>query len=135
MVKSPGRLRATARIAVLIGAVGSAGFLLRAGQRTPPLLLVIMSLWVLSPFVAIAWADAVSKHWPVFTRAGLYGVTLAIALTSLAVYAHNAVRPRTAQAGFVFVVVPLISWVLMAIVLPIVALISCGLARRATPPG
>ena len=46
-----GPLGAAALIAVLAGAVGSVGLLLRSGQRTPRLLLVIMAIWVLSPFI------------------------------------------------------------------------------------
>ena len=42
---------------MLVGAVGSVGFLLRAGQRTPRLLLVLFVLWVLSPFMAVVLAD------------------------------------------------------------------------------
>jgi hypothetical protein len=125
-----GHLRAAALIAVLVGAVGSVGFLLRAGQRTPRLLLVLFVLWVLSPFMAVVLADVVSKRWSVLTRATLYCVMLVLTLGSLAIYGDDALRPRRAQAGFVFVVVPLASWLLIAIVVPIAALVSRRLSRR-----
>ena len=54
-----GRLCAAALIAVVVGAAGSVGLLLRAGQRTPRLLLVLMTIWVLSPFIALVWANVV----------------------------------------------------------------------------
>ena len=123
-------LRRLALIAVLVGALGAAGFLLRAGQRTPRLLLTILLLWVLSPFMAVVLADLVSKRWAILTRATLYGMTLVVTLGSLITYVNDALRPRKAQAGFVFVVVPLVSWVLIAVVVPIAALIAGRLSRR-----
>ena len=69
-----GPLRTMGLVAVVIGAVGSAGFFLRAGQHTPRLLLLLMAIWVFSPFVALVWANVVSKRWSVLTRAALYSV-------------------------------------------------------------
>ncbi len=126
----PGRLRAAALIAVLVGAVGSVGLLLRAGQRTPRLLLVLFFFWVLSPFVALVLAHAVSKRWSVLTRATLYNVMLVVTLGSLAIYGYDALRPRKAQAAFWYVLVPPASWLLIAIVVPIAALISGRRSRR-----
>ena len=88
-----GLLRAVALIAVMAGAVGSIGLMLRAGQRTPRFLLVLFFIWVLSPFVALTWANVVSKRWPVLTRATLYGVTLVITLGSLAYYGKLILPP------------------------------------------
>jgi hypothetical protein len=126
-----GLLRAAARIAVVIGAVGSIGLMLHAGQHTPRLLLVLFVPWVLSPFIAAAWADVVSKRWAKFTRATLYIAMLFITLGSLAIYGHDALSPPRAKAAFVFVVVPATSWLLIAIIVPISALISGRLPRRA----
>ena len=110
------RLQAAAIVAGLVGAVGSFSFMLRAGRRNGSLfLMVIMTVWVLSPFVALAWANLISKGWPVLNRTILYGVMLVLTVASLAVYGVNAVLPPKAQAAFVFVVVPPLSWLLMAI--------------------
>src|SRR5713226_4949856 len=88
-----GRLRATGLIAVLFGAAGSVGLMLRAGH--PPLFLrVLFLIWVLSPFAALLLADMVSKRWPVLTRATLYSVMLVITVGSLAIYGHDALWPR-----------------------------------------
>ena len=125
-----GRLRAAALIAVLVGAAGSLGLMLRAGQRSPRLLLVLFTVWVLSPFVALVLAHVVSKRWSVLTRVTLYGVMLVITLASLAIYGHDAVRPPRSQAAFVYVAVPPASWLFIAIVVPIAALISRRLSRR-----
>jgi hypothetical protein len=117
-------LRAVALIAVVAGAVGSVGLMLRAGQRTRRLLLVLFFIWVLSPFVALAWANVVSKRWPVLTRATLYCVTLVITLGSLAFYGKLVLPPAGSPRAFVFVAVPLASWLLMTIVVSTAALIS-----------
>ena len=124
-----GFLRAVALIAVVAGAVGSVGLMLRAGH--PPLFLrVLFVIWVLSPFVALTWANMVSKRWSVLTRSTLYCVTLVITLGSLAIYGNPALRPAGSANAFVFVAVPPVSWLLMAIVVPIAALISGRLSRR-----
>jgi hypothetical protein len=125
-----GFLRALALVAVGAGAVGSLGLMLRADQHTPRFLLVLFFFWVLSPFVALAWANVVSRRWPVLTRATLYGVTLLITLGSLACYGKLVLPPAGSPRAFVFVAVPPASWLLMAIVVSIAALISRGRAQR-----
>jgi hypothetical protein len=128
---SLGRLRVAALIAVLAGAVGSFGLTLRAGQRSDErILVVLIAIWVLSPFLALGLANAVSKRWSVLTRATLYGLTLVLAPVSLAVYINDALRPPRAQAAFVFVAVPLVSWLLIAVVVPAAVLISGRRSRR-----
>ena len=124
-----GFFRAAALIAILAGAAGSMVLLFHASQRRPPLLMIIFVIWVLSPYVALIFANALSGRWSVPARATLYGVMLVVALGSLAVYGDDAVRPRKAQAAFVYVVVPPASWLLMAMVIPTGALISDRLSR------
>ena len=68
-------LRGLALVAVVAGAVGSLGLMLRAGH--PPLFLrVLFAIWVLSPFVAFLVAHVVSKSWSVLTRATLHSLML-----------------------------------------------------------
>jgi len=118
-------------IAVVVGAGGSVGLMLRAGQRSPRLLLVLFTIWVLSPFVALAWANVVSRRWSVLTRATLYGVTLVVTLGSLALYGDVVrVTPPGSPNAFVFVVVAPGSWVLMTVAVAIAALVSRQLSRR-----
>jgi hypothetical protein len=119
-----GLLRAVALVALVTGAVGSVGLMLRAGRSTPRLLLVLFVIWVLSPFVALAWANMASKRWSALTRATLYCATLVITLGSLAIYANPARRPTGSANAFVFVAGPPASWLFMAIVVPTAALIS-----------
>src|SRR6202171_3427339 len=92
-------LRTAALIAVVAGAVGSVGLLLRATNRNPSQLLVmLLAMWVLSPFVALLWANIASKRWSVLTRVTLYGVMLVVPLSSLAIYVADAIWPRTSPA-------------------------------------
>jgi ABC-type transport system involved in multi-copper enzyme maturation permease subunit len=124
-------LRAAALIALLVGAVGSVGLMLREGHRNPSrLLIVLFAFWVLSPFMALVLANAVSKRWSVLTRAMLYVVMLVITFSSLAIYGALAFGPLRAKTGFVFLVVPAASWLLIAIVVTTAALISGRLSRR-----
>lgn len=122
-------LRAVARIAVVAGAVGAVGLTLRAGRGTPRFLLVLFVLWVLWPFVALAWANMVSKRWSVLTRATLYCVTLATTLGAVAIYGNVVLPPAGSPRAFVFVIVPPGSCLLLAIVVPIAALMSRRLSR------
>jgi len=125
-----GLLHAVALTAVVAGAGGSVGLMLWVGHRNPSrLLLVLFAIWVLAPFTALVLADFVSKRWSVITRATLYGVMLMLTLGSLAFYGDVVWRPRP-QPAFVFLVVPLGSWLLMTTVVPIAALISGRLSRR-----
>jgi hypothetical protein len=126
-----GVLRAAALIAVVAGAGGSVGLMLGAGRRSPRLLLVLFVFWVLSPFVTLAWANVVSKPWSVLTRATLYCVTLVVTLGSLAIYGGLVAPPAGSAPAFVFVVVPPLSWLLIAIAVPLAALIS----RSRSHPG
>ena len=130
-----GLLRAVAMIAVLVGAGGSISMTLRVGHRNNSrLLLVLFCTWVLSPFIALVWANLVSKRWPILARATLYSVMLVLALGSLAIYGEVAFGPPRAKPAFVFLVVPLASWLLIAIVVPLAALISGRLSRRGDRP-
>ena len=74
-----------------------------------------------------------AKH-SVLTRATLYSVTLAVTLGALTFYGHNALRPPSTRPAFVFVAVPLTSWLVISMVLPIAAFISRRLLRRGAGP-
>ncbi|HVT59816.1 MAG TPA: hypothetical protein VHR45_15620 [Thermoanaerobaculia bacterium] len=126
-----GFLRGAALIAVLVGAAGSVGLMLRVGHRNPSrLLLVLFAIWVLSPFMALVWANVVSRRWSVLTRATLYVVMLVITLGSLAIYGALAFGHLRAKTGFVFLVVPAASWLLIAVIIPMAAMISGRVSRR-----
>jgi hypothetical protein len=126
------RLRPAALIAVLAGAAGSVALMLHAGRRkhSPPLLLALFAIWVFSPFVGLVFASIASKGWSVITRTALYGVMVVLTVGSLAIYGDVALGPLSAKTVPVFVIVPPASWLLIAIVIPIAALVSRRLLRR-----
>jgi hypothetical protein len=126
-----GVLRTAALIALPAGAAGSIGFMLRAGHRNPSrVLLILFAIWVLSPFVAMVFATIVSKDWAMLTRTTLYAVILVLTVSSLAIYGDVALGPPRAKTAFAFVVVPPLSWLLIAITISIAALISHGRSTR-----
>lgn len=126
------RLRITALISMVVGIAGSIGLFLRAGQRTPRLLLIGMAIWMLSPFLILGWSNFIAKRWPVLVRMTLYFVMVIVPLGSLAVYGDDALGHRRAQAAFVYVIVPPASWLLIAIFLSIAVFISRRRSRH--PP-
>ena len=119
------RLRAAALIAIPVGAVGAIVFFFRAADHPPPVLVVLFILWLLSPFVILAWAQVVSNRWSPLTQAALSCVTLVITLASLVIYGRLiVVAPPGSPKAAVFVVTAPASWLLIAIVMPLAALAS-----------
>ena len=119
-------LRRMAVMAVLAGAVGSLGLMFYKGRHNDSvLLLVLFAGWVVSPFIALLVANVVSRRWSVLTRVTLFSLMLVITFGSLFSYS-GALSPPGTKTAFVFLVVPPISWMLMAIVIPI----AVSLARR-----
>ena len=113
----PRALRVAALIAVVAGAAGSLGLMFRVGARpNSRLLILLFTLWVLAPFVALVLADVISKRSSVRTRATLHGVMMLLSLGSVALYADVAFGPPRPQPAFMFLVVPLASLVLIAII-------------------
>jgi hypothetical protein len=124
-------LRAAALAFALAGAAGAVGLTLYAGRHNNSLILrLIFVVWALAPFVAAAWANVVSIRWPVLTRATLHVLTLVLTLSSLAIYAAVSFGLLKAKIGTFVLLVPLASWLLMAIVVPIAAFLSGRLSRR-----
>ena len=124
-------LHAAALAAVVAAAGGSVGLMLWVGRHNPSsVLLLLFALWVVSPFVGLQLADMFSKRWSARTQATFHGMTLALVLGSLAIYGYVALRPPTPTPAFVFLVVPLASWLLIAIAVPAAARISGPPAHR-----
>lgn len=106
-------LRAAALVALVAGAAGSSAMTLYAGRHShAPLAVVLIAAWTLTPFVALALADAASARWPPSLRRTLWGVTLIVAAGSLAAYASVAFRARPSTP--VFVLVAPASWMVIA---------------------
>lgn len=92
--------------------------------------MLLFAVWVLSPFMAAILAHIVSKRWSLLTRVTLSVVMLVLTVGSLIIYGNTAFGHSTAKVGFVFLVVPLASWLVAAIALPIAAFISGRLSGR-----
>ncbi len=115
-----GFLRVSALIALAVGALGSVCLMLHVGQRNDSkILLAIFTIWVFSPFIALAGIYAFSRRWPVFAQASLYSVMLIVTLSSLVIYGDVAFGRPWAKPAFPFLVVPLVSWLLIAIIVSI----------------
>ncbi len=98
-----------------IGALGSLCFTIHAGRNNKSVLLVLLFvIWVLSPFAALVVANVVSKRWSIFARKSLYSLMLILTVLSLVCYS-GVLSPAGTKTAFVFLVVPLISWLLIAI--------------------
>jgi hypothetical protein len=69
-------------------------------------------------------ANVVSKRWSTPARATLSVVMLVVTVASLAIYGAVAFGYTTLKVGFVFLVVPLASLVIIAIVVTVAKLIS-----------
>jgi len=117
-------LRRVARTALAIGAAGSLALMVYAGRHNRSIALVLLfTVWVSSPFVALAVADRWARRWQPASRAAFYGVMFAVSLGSVLVYAFDALRPRP-QAAFFYVLVPPTCWIIGAVILAIVALLG-----------
>ena len=131
---SLGRLRTVALIAVVVGAAASVGIMLRVGHRNnadiPFVLLILFTGWVLSPFIALVLAAFASTRWSVLTTAPLHSVMLMVTLGSLAIYGYVALSPPRPKPAFVFLTVPLASWLFMTIVVSLAALVSGKRSHR-----
>jgi hypothetical protein len=125
----PGGLRAIGLIAVAVGGTASIALMLRAGH--PPLLLRVLFFgWVLCPFVALIVADIASKRWSAVTRATLHGMMLIVPFASLAFYGGAVPTPPGSRPAALFLIVPLGSLLLLAIVVPVAASISGRRSRQ-----
>ena len=108
-------LRTVALILLAVGAVGSLYFMFNASRNQKSILLItLFSGWILSPFVGLFLADKFSKRWTVNVRASFYWLMIILTIVSLVGYSGVLNTPKTKNA-FVFLIIPLISWLLMTI--------------------
>jgi hypothetical protein len=117
-------LRAMARFALVVGAIGAVAMILYIGRRNSSYwLLVLFAGWDVAPFLGLGVADVFLLRRSAATRVTLYLVTLVVAVASLGLYADVIMRPRPQPAAR-FLMVPVASWLLLLTAVPLAAYLS-----------
>jgi hypothetical protein len=125
------RTRPFAIFACVAGAGASLLFMYQVGHRNPSFVLMLLfTVWVVSPFIALLVGATLSAGWTGSSRAALYGVMLAVSVLSPLAYGVVALGPPRPRPAFAFLVVPFLSWCLGAGALAVVSVIERRLARR-----
>jgi hypothetical protein len=98
----------------IAGAILSLYFMFNAGRNQPSALLIILfTLWVFSPFVGLLLLNNISKRWIVSVRETLYWLAIIITILSVAGYS-GTFNPFETKTAFMFLVIPFVSWVIIA---------------------
>jgi hypothetical protein len=106
-------LQKLALAALISGAIGSLYFMFSAGRHQKSVLLIgLFTGWVLSPYLGLYAAVDKFKQWSSRNLTSLYILMIIIAIGSLIIYSGFLVPPGTKPA-FIFLVNPLVSWLLM----------------------
>ena len=108
----PGLVRSLALGVATAGALGSLAFTLQAGGHNVSVILILLfSVWVLSPFILLIIFCLRSGNWSARARISLYMIMMMISLISLLFYG-GLIFFSGAKPAFVFLVIPLISWII-----------------------
>ncbi len=111
-------LKTFAMSVLLIGAAVSLVLVIQAGHKNHSFILpALFVIWVLSPYAGLIFTTRASKIWPARSGAILYSLIIVIAICSLAGYS-GLLSPAGAKPAGVFLIIPLLSWVTMAIAIP-----------------
>jgi len=127
-------LRVIALIGLVVGTAGSLGLMFNAGGRNQPVLLVLFTGWVFSPFGALALADWRYKQWSDAPRTTLHVAMLIITFGSLAAYSGVIPMPPGSRPAFSYLMVPLGSWLLIAVVVLATRRLSSSASSSLPPP-
>ena len=107
----------TAYVAIFIGAIGSIDLMLRAGKNNHSILLIMMvAVWVLSPFITLLILNRISYQWASNRRLVLYLSTLIISFISVLIYS-NLFPLHFEKTAFKYLVFPLVSWLIIIAVM------------------
>ena len=110
-------LRIGALVALSVSSIGSLYFMFNVGRNQKSIfLLVLFTGWVLSPFVGLVIANTISKPWLVPARKTIYRVMVILSIASLIAYS-GILSPTNLKPAFMFLIVPLASWVIILIVI------------------
>ena len=117
----PTRSRPTAQIALLIGAAVSLAFLLYTSAKDASLfLLVLTTLWLLSPFVLLFVITRAATHWNATTRAILSIATSTLTLGIASLYGVTFLGPLRPWRFVVSLFFPPLSWAIINVAVIVV---------------
>ncbi len=113
----------------VIGAIISTASLVYVGTRlgsnaAQPVVMILIGMWVLSPFVLLFVLHRISPGWSSVTRTTLYYLMLAVTAISLIIYLSAAAGPVKPKPAAPFVATPPAAWILITISLAVAALLS-----------
>jgi hypothetical protein len=118
-------LRTPARIVMALSAFVAEALMLFAGRENRHYeITALFIVWVGSPFVLLWAADRASRSWPRPVQTTLSWLMLLVACVTVAAYVRRIVRPPAVQAAFVFVLVPPVSWLVIALAIGVAFLIA-----------
>jgi hypothetical protein len=116
--------RVIATALALISVAASLIMVILAGRHNRSLLLpILFILWVASPFAALLIANRISRPWSALTRITVYWLMLVISAGCLVSYS-GLLSPPGAKPAFVFLITPLLAWLLIVTAIPIAASVS-----------
>ena len=112
-----------------IGAGVSVNLTLYAGQSNKSVLLVaLFVVWVLSPFAAMLAAHVFFRRRPPAVKITVYCLMLVTTFVSILAYS-NTLNPFAGKPAAVFLIVPLLLWVLTLVAIPV----ALSRAQRNSP--
>jgi hypothetical protein len=115
-------LRTTAFTVALVASIVSVGLMLRACRfNDTGIALALIAIWILSPTIALVFADLAARRWLIFSRATVHGLMLVIASGSVLIYGTGVLGLVNSRAGFPYALIPTVSWLLIALVLAVAA--------------
>lgn len=108
----PPGLRRLSLAFLLIGLLGSLGFMFYTGRRNESVVLMTLFFgWVSSPYVGLLIANRMAKRWSSLTRNTIYVLTFVVTSMSLVVYS-GILSPADMKPAAVFLLTPLASWII-----------------------
>lgn len=108
-------LRTVGYVLLMASVAGSLYYMLESGRNQKSTILILLFImWVSSPFIGLAIINYVSRTWQVTKQLILVALTVLISVGSLVFYSRLISLPNVRPA-FIFLVVPLASWIIIAV--------------------
>jgi hypothetical protein len=102
-------------MSLAIGVIGSVAFTNWAGRANPSLvLMIVMSIWVASPFVLLALAWRLTRE-----SMTLVVLSFLVTIVSLPLYGIDRLRPQGKPMAAMYVMTPPVLWAIIVVVVGI----------------